>query len=330
MHPILFNIPIINRPVHSFGLMLVIGLIGALQLAKYLAKRHGLNPELFVNAGLIALATGVLGARFMHVFENWSAYTRSDLSVFQNLKNMLDVSEGGLTFYGGLILAFPCCVAYAVWKKVPLRLGMDIVAPCLMIGLGVGRIGCFLNGCCEGAACELPWAVSYPYASNPYNREASLGQLTPPPALMTATGPELYDGQRNEPNRAFTQSEIDTYTKRSGDATLMELSHQERSGRLHPSQLYSTFTALLLAGVCVAYMTVRHAPGQVMGLMLTLEGASRFVLETLRVEPAVEHVGGVGFSISMLIGLLICGIGIGMWLILGYVERRQSTRLSLA
>jgi phosphatidylglycerol:prolipoprotein diacylglycerol transferase len=39
---------------------------------------------------------------------------------------------------------------------------MDIIAPCIMVGLAFGRIGCFLNGCCHGAACDLPWAVTFP------------------------------------------------------------------------------------------------------------------------------------------------------------------------
>ena len=76
--------------------------------------------------------------------------------------------SGGLTYYGGFLLALPVTVLYGVNKKVPIRLGMDIIAPCLMIGLGFGRIGCFLNGCCHGAECDLPWAVRFPYYSNAY------------------------------------------------------------------------------------------------------------------------------------------------------------------
>src|SRR5436309_1822794 len=59
-------------------------------------------------------------------------------------------------------------VWYGRKKKIPITLGMDIIAPCLMIGLGFGRIGCFLNGCCHGAVCDEPYAVTFPYYSNPY------------------------------------------------------------------------------------------------------------------------------------------------------------------
>ena len=55
MHPILFRIPGFGLPIYSYGVMLVIGFLLCLELAKALAKRVGLNPELFVNAGMIAL-----------------------------------------------------------------------------------------------------------------------------------------------------------------------------------------------------------------------------------------------------------------------------------
>jgi len=322
MHPILFHIPILGWPVYSYGAMLVIGLMGALQLAKFLARRYGLNPELFMNAGLIALATGIIGARGMHVIENWSEYALPARSFFENFWAMINIRQGGLTFYGGLIFAFPCCMAYAVYQKVPLRLGMDIVAPCVLIGLGVGRIGCFLNGCCEGAACDVPWAVTYPYHSNPYLREVSLGQIQVPSDLMTRSGPQFLESQQDMANRPFTPEEIAMYTKHSGDTSLDTASRSARSVPIHPAQLYSTFTALLLAGICVAYFTLPHAPGQVMGLMLAMEGLSRFLLETLRVEPAVRTIAGVDFSVSMLVGLLICGVGIILWTAFGLFSRR--------
>ena len=66
---------------------------------------------------------------------------------------------------------------------------MDIIAPCLMIGLGFGRIGCFLNGCCHGAECNLPWAVTFPYHSNAYVDQFRRQEhpLPVPPALVEAT-----------------------------------------------------------------------------------------------------------------------------------------------
>lgn len=100
--------------------------------------------------------SGVAGARLSHVLENWSVYTDPHRTVLQNLWDAVNIRSGGLTFYGGFLLATPCTILYGIIKKVPIKTGMDIVAPCLMIGLGFGRIGCFLNGCCYGRNANNP------------------------------------------------------------------------------------------------------------------------------------------------------------------------------
>jgi phosphatidylglycerol:prolipoprotein diacylglycerol transferase len=166
MQPILFNIPGIDLPIYSYGLMLVIGFLVATELAKYLARRENLNADHFVNAALLALLAGVAGSRLSHVLENIGQYTDPSRSIWANFIDAVNIRSGGLTFYGGLLLATPVLIGYAVKKKIPLLAGMDIIAPCIMVGLAFGRVGCFLNGCCGGAACDLPWAVTFPEASH--------------------------------------------------------------------------------------------------------------------------------------------------------------------
>src|SRR5687768_14715138 len=64
-----------QMPIYGYGVMMVLGFFGALQLARFLARRSGIDPEAFVNAGLIALLTGVIGARLSHVLESLPQYT---------------------------------------------------------------------------------------------------------------------------------------------------------------------------------------------------------------------------------------------------------------
>ena len=66
----LFRIPFLDRPVYGYGLMLVIGFLLGAQLAKYLARRCGLNGDYFVTGCLIGLIAGVVGARLSHVVES--------------------------------------------------------------------------------------------------------------------------------------------------------------------------------------------------------------------------------------------------------------------
>ena len=163
MRQIFFYIPFTHMPVYGYGVMLVVGLICGMYLAQALARRSKLDPEIFANAAILGLVTGIMGARLSHVLENLRQYTNPELSFTTNFINAINIREGGLTYYGGFLLATPCLILYGWMKKVPIRVGMDVIAPCLMIGLAFGRIGCFLNGCCYGAECNVAWAVHFPY-----------------------------------------------------------------------------------------------------------------------------------------------------------------------
>jgi phosphatidylglycerol:prolipoprotein diacylglycerol transferase len=292
-------------PIYGYGLMLVVAFIACILTSQWLGRCSGIDPELFSNAVLIGLISGVIGARLCHILENFGAYTRSDFSVLQNLRHMIDIREGGLTYYGGFLFATPCCILYAIKNKVPILLGMDIVAPVLMIGLGIGRIGCFLNGCCYGVQSDLPWAVSFPYYSEPYFDQFEHGQIMPPQELLTLS----------TDRRLILLPKNSLQMQRS--PALQALANQTCALPVQPTQLYSTFTALLLAGLLIAYFTLPHIDGRVFALMLILEGFSRYVLEILRVEPSVWTIqlggGRYGLSISMILGIISVVAGIAMW-----------------
>jgi phosphatidylglycerol:prolipoprotein diacylglycerol transferase len=299
----LFRIPILDVPVYGYGVMLVIGFFLALSLAKFLAHRSGLDGETFVNAALIALVTGIIGARLSHVLENLPDFTRPELGVIGNLKNVFNMRSGGLTYYGGFLLATPCTILYGMHKKVPIRLGMDIIAPCLMIGLGFGRVGCFLNGCCHGSECTLPWAVTFPYYSNAYQDQfADRERPLPVPTALVEENPETHTRRLIPPEQL----------KKMGPE-YAKLAQSQRSRPVHPAQLYSTITALMLAVLLTAYFTLPHVPGRVFALMLMLEGTTRFLLEMLRTEPTVAGQ----FSLSMVIGLCLLASGVVLWVVFG-------------
>ncbi len=312
MHPELFHI--FGLTLYSYGLMLIIGFLLATQLAKFLARRVGQDPEVYVNAGLIALLAGVVGARLSHVLENLDRYTLPQLTFVENLWNAVRLTDGGLTFYGGFLLGTPVVMLYGWWKKVPLLRGMDVAAPALMVGLAIGRIGCFLNGCCYGeiSYTENVPAITYPYGSNAYIDHYQQGELpTAPPA-------DLYGQNRGN---LLARSDVEAAP------ALARIAASHRSAPTHPTQLYSTLTGLLIAALLVSYFSLSPNPGSVFGLMLILEGATRFILEMLRVEPAVIGSGTGQFSflppmsVSMVIGASLVLIGLIMWSLLALRKR---------
>lgn len=300
-------VPFMSSPltIHGFGLMLVLGLFVALSVAKFLARRNHLNPEDFANAGILALFSGIIGARISHVLENLSEFTDPQRGVMGNLLEVFNVASGGLTYYGGFLLATPILILYGKWKKIPIRLGMDIIAPCLMIGLGFGRLGCFLNGCCYGAECNVPWAVTFPYHSYAYQEQFEKNELVPPTELLYVTPDEKIGLQ--SPDKVANRAQLE-------GPEILKLMREQRSRPVHPAQLYSAFTALLLAAICIVYFPQRRFDGEVFAMMMVLESIGRFLLEIVRAEPVVLTLGGFGMSFSMVLSVFLLIGGILLWM----------------
>ncbi len=117
----------------------------------------GENPEAITACGLLAMLGGVVGARIAYVIQHWQGQFAQE----QNpLWAMLNLTSGGLIYYGGVVLAVVAVLAYLYLHRLPVRRYLDILAVSLMVGLAFGRMGCLFNGCCYGARCEPTWALA--------------------------------------------------------------------------------------------------------------------------------------------------------------------------
>ena len=151
--------------IFGYGLMLVLGFLLSMALAKWRARRMGENPDALTYLCLLALLSGVLGARIAYVIQDWKKFSAEG----NPLAAMLDITSGGLIYYGGLFLAMATAIAYLAVKRLPLRRYLDILAPSIMLGLAFGRMGCLLNGCCYGGLCseDAPLSMHFPMFSKP-------------------------------------------------------------------------------------------------------------------------------------------------------------------
>ncbi|MBI5865977.1 MAG: prolipoprotein diacylglyceryl transferase [Planctomycetes bacterium] len=166
MFPTAFRIPFIERDIPGYGLMLMIGFLLAVGWAARRARKSHGNPEVVLNCGFVALIAGVVGCRGMYVVHYWDQFANRG-SLGGIIWAIVDVSKGGLEFYGGFILSVILVPLWLrVFEKVSLRWYMDILAPSAALGLAIGRIGCLANGCCYGSTCEQPWAISFPFGSS--------------------------------------------------------------------------------------------------------------------------------------------------------------------
>jgi len=377
MYPTIFTIPWINRPIPGYGLMLMVAFLLAIIWATRRAMRSGANPDVILNCGFIALIAGVVGCRTMYVVHYWEQFAGRGhwLDVAWSV---IDISRGGMEFYGGFILASVCVTGYLVLWKHSLRWYLDIIAPSAALGLAIGRIGCFLNGCCYGSVCHLPWAVTFPFGSPaavehwkarlpgaelpqellvfgenglaaPIFRESiaasdtRLARAAQHEADLRAQWEELRcraaaatapaEKQRLEQQEKGLRVRVEAAVRELGDVRaqmnkyhltalqLRALAAAHRSLPVHPTQLYSTVAAGLLAALLDAVYWRRRRDGQVICLLLMIEPPTRWVIELIRADNPIDTAGL--FTISQFLAILLTAAGLVGWLVLGRLPARS-------
>jgi len=156
MHPILFKIGPVT--VHSYGLMIAIAFLVSMYFASHSAKKADISPEKIADFGLVLLISGIIGARLLYILTEIEYYRANPLEI-------LMIWKGGLVFYGGFISALVCGLVFLKRNKIPVLKTCDHIIPYLALGHAIGRIGCFLNGCCFGKPTNLPWGMIFPGGS---------------------------------------------------------------------------------------------------------------------------------------------------------------------
>lgn len=143
--------------IYSYGVMVAIGFIVATFFIYRSAPAFGFDKNKIIDINIIALVTGIIGARILYVVLNFSYYMHSPLEV-------LDLSRGGLVWYGGFLAACISILVYTRYAGYNFWSLIDLMMPYVALAQAFGRIGCFLNGCCYGieASAAYPLKVLYP------------------------------------------------------------------------------------------------------------------------------------------------------------------------
>ena len=152
MFPILFHIG--GFTVHSYGLFIAAGFLLGIGLAVKEARRKGIPAEKILDLSFYIILSAILGSRLLFVLINYPHYLEHPLDFFK-------VWEGGLVFYGGLILSFLTGLWIIRKQKLPFWETADLMAPSIAIGQVFGRLGCFAAGCCFGQPTNRFWGVTF-------------------------------------------------------------------------------------------------------------------------------------------------------------------------
>ena len=145
MHPIIAKIGPLY--VYSYGLMVATGFAIAMFLAYRQANEFGVDKDKIVDLGITILLGGIFGARLLYVLTNLRYYILHPLEV-------MNLARGGLVWYGAFLFGILAGIVFVRKNKINFWVGSDLLAPYIPLAQSIGRIGCFLNGCCYGG--EVP------------------------------------------------------------------------------------------------------------------------------------------------------------------------------
>jgi len=239
------------------------------QLEKPVWVDETLHPYEHVgNMTLIAAITGLLGAKIFHNLENLDEFFADPLGAI--------LSFSGLTMYGGLIVGSLSVVYYAKKHKLNIPHLIDTSAPALMLGYGIGRIGCQISGDGDwgivnnnpmpGWLSFLPdWVWSYNYPHN------VIGEGIPIPGCTGSHCNMLPEG-------------------------------------VYPTPLYEAAASILLFLVLWGLRKRITVPGVLFSVYLILNGFERFWIEKIRVNTEYNILGGITQAEIISVILILLGI----------------------
>lgn len=146
---ILFHI--FGLPVHFFGVMIALGILAGIIVAYLEAKRKKLDTDRISDLALYGIISAVIGARLFYIlFYDFSYYLNNPIDIIK-------INEGGLSIHGGLIGAFVFGLFYFKKYKLNFFKYADAIAPGIILGQAIGRVGCDVFGKVMTEA--LPWGI---------------------------------------------------------------------------------------------------------------------------------------------------------------------------
>lgn len=152
MHPLLIQLG--HIPIRAYGAFVGAALVCGMSLTVRYGRRGGMSGERILDAAYAGVIAGLIGGRLMYILVHAPEFVRDPLSA-------LKVWEGGMMYFGGLVLGVVAGIFVAVRLGLPLWRAADSIAPAMGAGQAMGRIACLCAGCCYGKPWSGPLAVVF-------------------------------------------------------------------------------------------------------------------------------------------------------------------------
>ena len=148
--PVAFSIG--SFSIYWYGIIIAAGFALATLYCTRTAKKRGIDPDKTLNCIIVGLITAIIGARAYYVAFSWDKFSG-------DLASVVNIHEGGLAIYGGIIGGLLGGLIAAKVQKLNLLPLLDIIMPGFLIGQGIGRWGNFVNQEAFGTQTDLPWRM---------------------------------------------------------------------------------------------------------------------------------------------------------------------------
>jgi phosphatidylglycerol---prolipoprotein diacylglyceryl transferase len=276
-------------PIYSFGVMLAVSLIAGWYLTLYLTDKAGLPKETMANCYVLTAIVALVSARL--------SYAAMNTDQFKGLEDILAIRKGGYFAFGGFLGGLLASWLYLRSQEQKLLPWGDTVAPAMLLGLGLTRVGSYLYGSDFGK----------PLGDNAPGFLKKLGTFPKWSDTVTQVagdGPEVY----LQHVREYRGSSLGT-----------KVLEAKASLAVHPTQLYEViFTIVALVAF---YMLAKKARfrGQLFYFALFSFSAFRFALDFLRDDKDKGEFGpSFGLHSAVAVGLLLVGVafayGMALWI----------------
>lgn len=300
MWPFIYENAANNLKVATYGVTIILAFSAACLFIHLRAQRHGFNPDHLVHSYVAAIVGGIIGARV------FTAFTVDIATTLSNPTSLF--SMNGLTYYGGVLGGLLAMIIAAHLGGFLSWTFFDLVAPALIIGHTIGRMGCFFAGCCHGSPVALSDDAFPILDSIGLNGSIWIDYMFPFMALEFNGGAARY-----------------------------------LDAPLYPTQLWSVCIGFFLVVVLVLKLRHKRFDGEVLALTLIAEPVSRFLVELYRGDargvglsiqvsqdasswfPGLSHAtanGITGFTTSQIVGVLMCASGCIIW----WIQKKESHR----
>lgn len=330
--------------IRGYGFCLLLAMSSAVGIIYIRCRQTGFDFDKTLSLTFWMIVCGIIGARVFYVVQKWDEFNADTPQKL--VMTLLDMTKGGLVVYGSLIGGMLAAIVFFRVTKLPWRKAIDVVAPAMVLGLAIGRLGCLMNGCCYGGICDSQIGLSFPAGSPPYVHQLQEGRLlgvtasiddkndypikvetVAPDSLAEQYGIAVkdrifvaapdslqlravhHDGLELDPVvRVYREGSVDEFAK----IPVSDLPSQ--SLKVHPTQIYSSISAFLLAAFLWFYYPRRSFDGEVFALLIIIYPVVRFILEAIRVDEGGQL--NTGLTISQIVSIILIVIGLGFWTLL--------------